>query len=75
MGKWGTDGLTRPNWSDSSGKIEQPKETFDLPPGWSWDGEWFPQPELRYSPTVLVGLNKRAEELVVFFPLSLQHHI
>ncbi|CAI8014042.1 Myoferlin [Geodia barretti] len=47
LGRWGTIGLTRPNWSDSRGKIKQSMDAFDPPPhGWSWDGPWFQQPEL-----------------------------
>ncbi|KAF8570721.1 hypothetical protein P879_06268 [Paragonimus westermani] len=33
--------LTRPAWSDSTGKIEMKKESFQPPPGWKWDGDWF----------------------------------
>ena len=47
LGRWGTTALTRPHWSDSRGKIKQPKEAFDPPPaGWTWYGDWFLQPEL-----------------------------
>ena len=47
LGHWGTTALTRPHWSDSRGKIKQPKEAFEPPPpGWTWYGDWFLQPEL-----------------------------
>lgn len=47
FGKWGTTGLTRPDWSDAKGKIKQSKEAFVVPDGWKWDGDWFVNPELR----------------------------
>ena len=39
--------LTRPKWSDSTGKAELMKENFEPPPGWKWDSEWYINPELR----------------------------
>ncbi|KAA3681768.1 myoferlin [Paragonimus westermani] len=48
MGTWVTTRppLTRPAWSDTTGRLELVKETFTLPPGWQWDGDWFIDPEL-----------------------------
>ena len=39
---WGTNmfGLV-PAWSDSTGTFSLPKDSFQLPQGWRWDGEWF----------------------------------
>lgn len=48
MGIWGTTGLTRPHWSNASGKIKQPKEEFHPSHGWDWDqDDWEISPELR----------------------------
>ncbi|CAH8518402.1 unnamed protein product, partial [Dicrocoelium dendriticum] len=48
VGKWVTKRppLTRPAWSDSTGKIELKKENFYPPEGWQWDGDWFLDPEM-----------------------------
>lgn len=47
MGKWVTTRppLTRPPWSDSTGRQELPKDSFKLPEGWKWDSGWFLSPE------------------------------
>ncbi|CAF0722705.1 unnamed protein product [Brachionus calyciflorus] len=44
--KWGYDNLTRPEFSDLTGKISLPKEKFNLPIGWEWKGDWEIAPEL-----------------------------
>ncbi|CAL8096634.1 unnamed protein product [Calicophoron daubneyi] len=43
LNKWCTTRppLTRPAWSDDSGKKELKKEMFEPPEGWQWDGDWF----------------------------------
>ncbi|VDP68177.1 unnamed protein product [Echinostoma caproni] len=48
LNKWVTTKppLTRPAWSDASGKKELKKESFNPPPGWRWDGDWFVDPEI-----------------------------
>ncbi|KAK3095803.1 hypothetical protein FSP39_019399 [Pinctada imbricata] len=38
--------LGRPKWSDSQGKCKLPKESFEPPPGWRWEGDWYISPEL-----------------------------
>ncbi|XP_056005339.1 myoferlin-like isoform X15 [Ostrea edulis] len=38
--------LGRPKWSDSQGKCKLPRETFEPPPGWRWEGDWYVSPEL-----------------------------
>jgi hypothetical protein len=40
-GTWGTVGLMRPHFSDALGKVSLPREMFEQPPGWTWDGDWF----------------------------------
>ncbi len=64
FGRWGTMGLTRPNWSDSKGKIKQPKEAFEsVPPGWRWEGAWFISPELSTAFEPDEGLDEWAEDV------------
>uniref|UniRef100_A0A5K3EPQ9 C2 domain-containing protein n=1 Tax=Mesocestoides corti TaxID=53468 RepID=A0A5K3EPQ9_MESCO len=43
VGKWSSrrPPLTRPNFTDCSGRLELPKENFVPPAGWKWDGDWF----------------------------------
>ncbi|XP_065924822.1 myoferlin isoform X7 [Magallana gigas] len=38
--------LGRPKWSDSQGKCSLPQESFEPPPGWRWEGDWYVSPEL-----------------------------
>ncbi|XP_061186440.1 myoferlin-like isoform X8 [Saccostrea echinata] len=38
--------LGRPKWSDSQGKCKLPREMFNPPPGWKWEGDWYVSPEL-----------------------------
>ncbi|XP_031751125.1 dysferlin isoform X4 [Xenopus tropicalis] len=45
VGNWGTTGLTYPKYSDVTGKIKLPKESFKASTGWSWAGDWFISPE------------------------------
>ncbi|XP_069048827.1 dysferlin isoform X4 [Lepisosteus oculatus] len=45
VGNWGTTGLTYPKFSDVTGKIKLPKDSFHPSPGWAWAGEWFISPE------------------------------
>ncbi|XP_050970045.1 dysferlin isoform X9 [Labeo rohita] len=45
VGSWGTTGLTFPKFSDVTGRIKLPKESFKPAPGWSWAGEWYVSPE------------------------------
>lgn len=39
-GKWVSNGLTVPPWSDIQGKISLPQANFTPPQGWRWDGDW-----------------------------------
>nr|CDS32028.1 myoferlin [Hymenolepis microstoma] len=43
LGKWSSHRppLTRPNFTDCTGHIETPKESFILPQGWRWEGDWY----------------------------------
>ncbi|KAJ4948701.1 hypothetical protein JOQ06_020231, partial [Pogonophryne albipinna] len=45
VGSWGTTGLTYPKFSDVTGRVKLPKESFKPSPGWSWAGDWFICPE------------------------------
>ncbi|XP_076829497.1 dysferlin isoform X7 [Brachyhypopomus gauderio] len=45
VGSWGTTGLTYPKFSDVTGRVKLPKESFKPSPGWSWAGDWFVSPE------------------------------
>ncbi|ROJ33119.1 Dysferlin [Anabarilius grahami] len=45
VGNWGTTGLTYPKFSDVTGRIKLPKESFKPSPGWNWAGDWYVSPE------------------------------
>ncbi|NXP76311.1 DYSF protein, partial [Ramphastos sulfuratus] len=45
VGNWGTTGLTYPKYSDVTGKIKLPKDSFRPSTGWTWAGDWFISPE------------------------------
>ncbi|KAM4807607.1 LOW QUALITY PROTEIN: dysferlin [Rhinophrynus dorsalis] len=45
VGSWGTTGLTYPKYSDVTGKIKLPKDSFKPSTGWNWAGDWFISPE------------------------------
>ncbi|KAM4611912.1 LOW QUALITY PROTEIN: dysferlin [Polymixia lowei] len=45
VGSWGTTGLTYPKFSDVTGRVRLPKESFKPSPGWSWAGDWYISPE------------------------------
>ncbi|XP_056156157.1 dysferlin [Lampris incognitus] len=45
VGNWGTTGLTYPKFSDVTGRVKLPKESFKPSSGWSWAGDWFISPE------------------------------
>uniref|UniRef100_A0A3B4WJ04 Dysferlin, limb girdle muscular dystrophy 2B (autosomal recessive) n=1 Tax=Seriola lalandi dorsalis TaxID=1841481 RepID=A0A3B4WJ04_SERLL len=45
VGSWGTTGLTYPKFSDVTGRVKLPKESFKPSPGWSWAGDWYISPE------------------------------
>lgn len=47
LGKWTAKGLPRPAYSNASGTLKLPKDSFIPPDGWSFDGKWFVNPELR----------------------------
>ena len=52
LGNWTNKGptMSRPKFSDVTGKVLFLKEDFNPPPGWRWDSEWYISPELRYVP-------------------------
>ncbi|XP_067835553.1 dysferlin isoform X2 [Heptranchias perlo] len=45
VGNWGTTGLTYAKYTDVTGKIKLPKESFRPSLGWAWAGDWFISPE------------------------------
>lgn len=45
VGSWGTTGLTSPKFSDMTGRVKLPKESFKPSPGWTWAGDWYISPE------------------------------
>ncbi|XP_061769069.1 dysferlin isoform X1 [Nerophis ophidion] len=45
VGSWGTAGLTCPKFSDVTGRVKLPKESFKPSPGWTWAGDWYISPE------------------------------
>ncbi|TRZ10061.1 hypothetical protein HGM15179_017049 [Zosterops borbonicus] len=45
VGSWGTTGLTYPKYSDVTGRIKLPKDSFRPSTGWTWAGDWFVCPE------------------------------
>ncbi|XP_066173628.1 dysferlin isoform X4 [Sylvia atricapilla] len=45
VGNWGTTGLTYPKYSDVTGRIKLPKDSFRPSTGWTWAGDWFVCPE------------------------------
>ncbi|XP_068045268.1 dysferlin isoform X5 [Anomalospiza imberbis] len=45
VGNWGTTGLTYPKYSDVTGRIKLPKDSFRPSAGWTWAGDWFICPE------------------------------
>uniref|UniRef100_A0A8C0GZE7 C2 domain-containing protein n=1 Tax=Chelonoidis abingdonii TaxID=106734 RepID=A0A8C0GZE7_CHEAB len=48
FGKWGPKGLMQhPSFSDITGKIGVPRDKFQLPKGWHWDGDWAVEPQRR----------------------------
>lgn len=47
LSKWTTRAMPRPKWSDITGQLKLPKESFTTPGGWRWAGEWFINPNLR----------------------------
>ncbi|CAM4715675.1 unnamed protein product [Caretta caretta] len=48
FGKWGSKGLMQhPSSSDITGKIGVPRDKFQLPKGWHWDGDWAVEPQRR----------------------------
>lgn len=47
LGNWvESPSITRPSWSDSTGKVKLKKDSFIPPPGWHWEGEWEKKPEI-----------------------------
>lgn len=48
---WTTKMMTRPKWSDSTGKLKLPKYCFETPSGWLWDDDWFIKPQVTSTDT------------------------
>ncbi|KAH8869935.1 Dysferlin [Schistosoma japonicum] len=65
VGNWVTKRppLTRPPWSDNTGRIDLPKDSIQLPTGWEWVGDWFVSPELSLLYKKDAGKTSFVEEL------------
>ncbi|XP_039189745.1 dysferlin isoform X4 [Crotalus tigris] len=63
VGNWGTTGLTYPKYSDITGKIKLPKDTFRPSTGWAWAGDWFVSPEKTLLHDVDAGHMSFVEEV------------
>jgi hypothetical protein len=61
--KWTNEGLSRPGFSDATGKLSLPKDKFKLPAGWEWKGEWEIAPELSLLFDKDAGHSKYMEEI------------
>nr|AAW27277.1 SJCHGC03434 protein [Schistosoma japonicum] len=48
VGNWVTKRppLTRPPWSDNTGRIDLAKDSIQLPTGWEWVGDWVVSPQI-----------------------------
>ncbi|KAL9983693.1 hypothetical protein ACROYT_G005909 [Oculina patagonica] len=46
IGFWTKKALTRPGFSNASGELPLPKESFQAPEGWGFEGDWFIAPEM-----------------------------
>lgn len=46
IGFWTKKALTRPGFSNANGELPLPKESFQAPEGWQFDGDWFIAPEM-----------------------------
>nr|XP_045583890.1 myoferlin-like isoform X6 [Procambarus clarkii] len=64
-GKWVDSGvlMTRPKFSDADGRLSLPRDAFISPEGWTFQGEWFidPDPSVRF--TADAGHNLFTEEV------------
>ena len=49
LGNWINKGptMSRPKFSDATGKVDLEKEKFNPPPHWKWDSDWYISPEMR----------------------------
>ncbi|KAJ6658561.1 hypothetical protein lerEdw1_019949 [Lerista edwardsae] len=63
VGNWGTTGLTYPKYSDVTGKIKLPKDSFKPSAGWAWAGDWFVSPEKTLLYDVDAGHTSFVEEV------------
>ncbi|XP_071827267.1 myoferlin-like isoform X3 [Apostichopus japonicus] len=62
VGQWTSKGLPRPKFSDASGKIALPKDKFNCPDLWSWDGDWFVSLETSLLYDVDAGMTNFLED-------------
>ncbi|PFX11673.1 Dysferlin, partial [Stylophora pistillata] len=49
IGFWTKKALTRPGFSNASGELPLPKEKFQAPEGWEFEGDWYIAPEMRLA--------------------------
>ncbi|XP_036606427.1 fer-1-like protein 5 [Trichosurus vulpecula] len=64
QGKWGPEGLkSYPSFSDVTGHQILPKENFQVPQGWRWQGSWFVEPQTRFLLDTDINQNQILEEV------------
>ncbi|XP_063692173.1 myoferlin-like isoform X7 [Bolinopsis microptera] len=63
LSKWTTRAMPRPKWSDITGQLKLPKESFTTPGGWRWAGEWFINPNLSLSYDLDSGLSSFQDDV------------
>ncbi|CAF1161705.1 unnamed protein product [Rotaria sp. Silwood1] len=65
LGQWSTTGplMTRPAWSDVTGNMSLPKQNFQVPSDWKWDGDWYISPEISARYADDAGYRKFTEEV------------
>ncbi|XP_008698654.2 fer-1-like protein 5 [Ursus maritimus] len=62
--QWGQQGLYRcPNFSDVMGHKALPKEDFQAPQGWHWQGQWTVEPQRRLLLDVDINKSQVLEEV------------
>ena len=63
LSKWTTRAMPRPKWSDITGQLKLPKDSFSTPQGWRWDGDWFINPNMSLSYDIDSGLSSFQDDV------------